>query len=318
MPIRRCLGSGAAQLLAVVVVSLLLGSCAGISEAAPLADQAIQVSGTLSNYYQSLIGDVNDTWDLEVFNSAVNKVEFGVDDRKLLEDRIVELKKRAAMAHQLNSLARQFKELVDNGAAADVATAASNLGTTLQGINALPQGPAVPEMLGKAGKELVEIQHERDVKKAAQAFQDCLTAITKLYSSERSKGAYGAITKERAVDIQAVSSYLLTNNMASGDPLLKGVPEALGLDYRGGTADKVTTDGYLALLGRRADRLADASDQVGADTEEALQGLENSFTEYLANKKVDLADVQHAISDAQGWLDEIKTLRQKPQSKGAE
>src|SRR5688572_3776880 len=172
-------------LLAVTVISaaLLSSSCSKRDEGLALAETGQKASATLSNMYQTLAKDANDTWELEAFNSALRGIPLTPAAQKSLSAQINALNTRARMAARLSETYGSLKKLASFDASAEVKGSATNLAASLN-LPDIPEGPPTSKIAGSLATEIVNWQQSGKLKDGSRLLLKSVQGITDIYKNE--------------------------------------------------------------------------------------------------------------------------------------
>ncbi len=164
---------------------MLMSACKTSTDAAAAALQMQSTSQALAAYYASLSKIVEDTGSLEMLQSSLLNVPVGSQDIAQIQATQQEIQHRATLAKTLQSLSAALAKLSGSSTQADVSASANKLASELVSIQALPSGPPIPDALGKAGSLLTRAFQEHDERKAAKAMDGTLSAVSKLFTTEK-------------------------------------------------------------------------------------------------------------------------------------
>jgi hypothetical protein len=305
---------------ALVVVGLVLVlaaqmGCRRGSEGKDLAAAGLKAADVMASYYDSLVRDVTDTWEMEAFNSALRGIPFDQTAEQELQKTINALNRRKLLAQRLAATYQALENLAGYDASAEVGAAAASLGDAMSGIPGLPGGIGNPSgLFSAAGGQLAAWKQTRDVRKGAEALQGSIESINALFQKELP--AYQSIPEERQNKATVISDYLIRNKLVAAWPLLDKVPDALGLKWTAGRSpveDEKAVDALVALARVRLIRMAMLSSAAGTDISESLQLLLASQRQFLGNQAVDLAALEASLQKSSSYLDEIAKLRAQPE-----
>jgi hypothetical protein len=203
-----------AALTAIVTVP----ACKTSSEAANAAVQLTHVSQQLSDYYTDLSNQIDDTVALNLIQAEMLGLPFDQTDRDRLNDTKLELGKRAAMAKAMGTLANAYAALAGSKSAEDIGNAASNLAHSCVAMKALPGGPAIPDLVGQAGQQLVELIRNHKLQQSSGTIAKTIAAIETLF--EREMPVYESINKQGIVLAQSIARDLVKKDLVDVNVLL--------------------------------------------------------------------------------------------------
>jgi hypothetical protein len=215
---RHCRLATWSLLLAAVTAIFVLPACKTSSEAANAAVHLTHVSQELLDYYTDLSRQIDDTVALNLIQAEMVGLPFDDSDRSRLNDTKLELGKRAAMAKAMGTLANAYAGLAGSKSAEDIGAAASNLAQQCVVMKALPGGPAIPDLVGQAGQQLVELIRNHKLQKSSGAIAKSVMAIEILF--ERETPVYESINKQKIVLAQSIARDLLKKDMVDVNVLL--------------------------------------------------------------------------------------------------
>ena len=216
--------------LSAIAAIVMLPACKTSPEAANAAAQLTHVSQQLSDYYTNLSNQIDDTVALNEIQAEMLGLPFEDSDRKQLNETQLELGKRAAMAKAMRTLANAYAELATSKSAEDIGNAASNLAHQCLAAKALPGGPAIPDLVGQAGQQLVELIRNHKLQQSSGTIAKTITAIERLF--EREIPVYESINKQRIVLAQSIARDLLKKDLVDVNVLLTPALKSFDLTPR--------------------------------------------------------------------------------------
>jgi hypothetical protein len=107
------------------------------------------------------------------------------------------------MAKAMITLANAYTALAACRSAEDIGNAASNLAHQCVVMKAFPGGPAIPDLVGQAGQQLVELIRNHKLQQSSGAIAQTLTAIETLFGPEMP--VYESIKKQHVVLAQSIT-----------------------------------------------------------------------------------------------------------------
>jgi hypothetical protein len=195
-----------------------LPACKTSTDAANAAVQLTHASQQLSEYYAGLSNQIEDTVALNEIQAEMLQLPFDNSDRDRLNTTQLELNKRADMAKAMATLANAYGTLAGSKSAEEIGHAASNLAEQCGAIKGLPGGPAIPDLVGQAGQQLVELIRNHKLQQSSGAIAKALTAIQVLFEHEMP--VYESINKQRIVLAQSIARDLVKKDMVDVNVLL--------------------------------------------------------------------------------------------------
>ena len=206
------------RLAALLLLFATLTACKTSQDAIHAANQLTNVSQQLNTYYADLVQQVNDTVSLNEMQSQMLGVPFDQIDRDQLDTTRQELAKRAAMAHALGTLAQAYAGLAGSKAGADIGTAASALTTELAGLKAIPNGPAIGNLVTQASEVLVELIRTHKLQQSSGKIAEIVEAVNQMFQKESS--TYESINQQRVVLAESLAIVLVDKDFVDVNPSL--------------------------------------------------------------------------------------------------
>ena len=207
--------------LCTAVLLLAVGAltaCKTSQDAINAANQLTNASQQLNAYYADLVQQVNDTVSLNEMQSQMLGIPFEQIDRDQLDTTRQELAKRAAMAHALGTLAQAYAGLAGSKAGTDIGTAASALTTELAGMKAIPNGPAVSNLVTQASEDLVELIRTHKLHQSSGKIAEIVNAVNQMFQKE--SPAYESINQQRVVLAESLAVLLVEKDLVDVNPSL--------------------------------------------------------------------------------------------------
>lgn len=301
------------------LVLISLNGCGNQKAGEELVKAGIATGNTLANYYDSLVQDTVDIWEMEAFLSSIRNdtdttiVTFNESQQKLLQDQIEALQHRARLARRLVSVYNALKELSSYDASGEVKGAAENLAKEVQGIPVLQNSKVVPSsIIGSLAGDIASWQQSKDIKKGAKLILDTLKKLKELYDSETK--AYKSIAVERGNKVSNVVINLLEKKLVIGLPLLQKASESLGLPWAADKKpieDAQTLKAVIEVAKVRIQRMAFLSSDAADNVAMSISLLIDNHQEFQNKKVLTLSEMLAAIQKAQSYIDEISKLRQE-------
>ncbi len=296
---------------------LSLNGCGDQKAGEELAKAGIAAGNTLANYYDSLVQDTVDIWEMEAFLDSIRGVSFDENQQKPLQDQIEALQHRARLARRLVSTYNALKELSSYDASVEVKGAAEKLAQEVQGIPSLPNSSVNPSsIIGSLAGDIAAWQQSKDIKKGSKLILDTLKKLKELY--DRETKAYKSIALERGNKVSNVVEHLLTKKLVIGLPLLQKASESLGLPWAADKKpieDEQTIKALVEVARVRTQRMAFLSSDAADNVAESISLLIYNHQEFQNKKGLTLSEMLAAIQKAQSYIDEISKLRQESNKK---
>lgn len=285
----------------MVLVSTLAIGCKVSDDAIAASQQMTATAGGLNSYYGALVDSVTDTIALYEIDGAISGIPFATEDRKLPEATRDELLKRKRLSEELNSLASAMATLTESHAPQNVESAATALGNELTEVKALPGASPVPEALGKAGGFLLEIVKEHEEKKAAQAMDQTLEAVTELFAKEQP--IYDSIARTHVRQAAQVAKDLTQKHGVDPTPMLEPALKPFGLLPLPATKDLQGTLQALALarLDESSARAAQREETASTAMLLALREMSQRIHLLAKEKRMPLRGNPFSLPIVQSW-----------------
>ncbi|HEY5523226.1 MAG TPA: hypothetical protein VIK21_08550 [Desulfuromonadaceae bacterium] len=294
-----------------------LNGCEDQKTGNELSTAGIAAGTTLGNYYDSLIQDTVDIWEMEAFSSSTREASFNEDQQKVLQSQIEALQHRARLARRLISVYNALKQLSSYDASGEVKGAAEKLAQEVQGIPVLHNSNVVPSsIIGSLSSDIAAWQQSKNIKKGSKLILDTLKKLKDLY--DREIQAYKSIALERGNKVSNVVEYLLNKKLVLGLPLLQKVSESLGLLWateKKPIEDEQTIKAIIEVAKVRSQRMAFLSSDAADSIANSLSLLIDNHQEFLKKKGLTLNEMLAAVQKAQSYIDEISMLRQESNKK---
>lgn len=312
------------QVSLILVLALVAAqSACDRTPAIELANLGMVTGQALTEYYESLVNDTNDTWDMELFWVALIKKQnsasgrgidpnFDDEDIKLLKGRIDQLNSRVKMAKQMRTMYTELKDYASYDAGASVEIAAKNLSSALTGLIPVP-GVNAAGIIGAIAGDLERFSQIKDLKEKIKISKKLMDSLNELFEKEES--AYALIAQENNVTATAIAQSLIENEMVLPWGLLDKIPTTFGVKWVSKTITDPPKDddlkkGFIAIIKRRNDHLNDAAKSAAENLGEAIKDLAAAHAKYLEKKPIDLSNVASLLGRAKFYLGEIQKLKQ--------
>lgn len=273
------------QALPLLLVLFAASGCKTSDDAKAASEQTAKAAKDLSAYYATIDEAVTNTDAIEKLQQAIDGTPYTAQDEARLKTLHEEISKRAAMAKAMSDLSDAFAKYTGSTAAQDIADAASNLGTELVAINALPSGPPIPETLGAAGRALAELVQTHKEREIATTMAKTLASVEDLFSKE--KPLYEQVYEESLKPAAIVAREMVERGYADKGPLLDAAMQPFGLQAR------ITGD-----VAPQQEQLAATPNADACDAKDIPCRLRAFAIAEIKRKEASLVDGQSKASDA--------------------
>jgi hypothetical protein len=129
---------------------------------------------------------------------------------------------------------------------------------------------------------------------------------------------YKSIPEERNNKVESVLKLMIQQKMVNAMPLIRKVPESLGLSLTGNppatTAERVE-QGLIEIVKVRFTRMSFASAAAGDSIVSLLDGLIDSHLGFGKERGSGISNLLAAIERAQVYVNEIQKLREQIEEK---
>jgi hypothetical protein len=234
-----------------------LFACKTSDDAIAGAQQMTTTAADLSRYYNSLADSLSDTIALNELDASFSKVPFDDHSRQLIQDTLSEISKRKEVGQALARLAESMSALSTPTLSSGVASAASALGDELVHVRALPSGPPIPDVIGKASNLLLLFVQQRKEKEAARTMDQTLGALSSLF--EKEKPTYDSIFRVHMFLATQLAKDLINRQAVDLSPMLS--PAFRPFNLTALPEDGQTRDTLRALALSRLESSADEAKQ---------------------------------------------------------
>lgn len=276
-----------------------------------LATTGAAAADTLAEYYDGLIQDTLDVWDLEAFIAALRQASFTEDQQKKLQVQVTALGQRAAMARRLAAVYASLGQLSTYDASGEVQKAAKDLSQSivkLTPISTAQGSPDPSDIFGAIAGDLAAWQQSREIEKNAARLGRATKRVAALFDAELP--VYTSIPEERGNKAASVTEHLIRNGYVSPLPLVRDVPATIGLTVATTKpVDQATLDALIPVAGVRMHRAAFNSASAAGNISSSMDSLVDNHATLKAGDGVDLDRAAAAIARAQFYLDEIVKFR---------
>lgn len=296
-------------------IYLSLAGCDNRATGTKLADAGIGGSEKIAQYYENLAEDAVDIMELEAFRDGISGGGiFQEADKSRLEKTIEAMRGRAKMARQLEQTYRSLRELSDYDAGGAVKESASALADAIKGLPGLPGSSVIPSaIIGEVGRDIAAWKQSRDIRRGAELLLLTHVKIKELMDKELD--AYKSISEERFNKAGTTIETLISKEMVASLPLIKKVPESLGLklvDEGKPVKDLITQKGLIEVAKVRFYRQYLASASLGDTTLTVLMDLIEAHRSFEKERGRGIGRALASIARAQVYIDQIQQLRNRP------
>lgn len=309
-------------LLWVLAMSSLTG-CDNRAEALEFAKSGKTSAETMAKFYESLIKDINDIWELEVFLVNVDREEGDTNEKELkpaqkekLQTTIDELNKRVKLAQNLAATYRALETLANFDAPSAVKDSATNLASSIKGLKPLEGGVDPSQIFGMIAQDITAWKQSKDLRKGSELILLTVQKLQVLFYREMD--AYKSISSEKGRKIKRGLSFCINKKNCTTSPLRKFMEQ---LDLSPGDVDKASADtqtkfGVLGIVTTR-------NEKITRMYVSAADGIQQSLTELAANhikfqnkEVLSLSGIKQGFERAQVYLDAIEKARKENETEG--
>jgi hypothetical protein len=242
-PTDACRIRSRSRTLGCLAIVLLASGCGSVKDADQMLADASAASIALAAYYEDLTTITLDGWQ----NQGVFNVIGGMPAPTPgpYEERIRAFQRRAELAHSLTLVYQSLDRLRSPAGIAAVTSAGQNLGHAIQSLTSIPGAGKVPtDQLGSAAAFLLNLQRERDLKRALSEMAKVTDGIETIFSSEQH--TYVSVGAERTGLGRTLLEELAKRKLVNPGALLQGLhlglPIANSADAEASTAGLAITD----------------------------------------------------------------------------
>lgn len=290
-----------------------LTGCGNRKAGEELAKAGIAAADTLATYYDSLVQDTVDIWEMEAFLASIRGVSFDEKAQEALQDQIEALQHRARLARTLAGTYSALKSLSSYDASGEVKGAAAKLAEEVKAIPVLSKSNVNPsDIIGSLAGDIAAWQQSKDIRKGAKLISDTLGKLKQLYDKEI--GAYKSIASERGNKVTGVITHLLDNKLLVGVPLPQKALESLGLAWapqKKWIEDDKTIKAVIEVAKARTQRIAFLSSDAADSVAMSISLLIRNHDDFQNKKGLTPSEILAAIQKAQSYIDEISRLRKE-------
>jgi len=292
-------------LLLLCVVNLC--GCRLRDDATRVATDGNAAATALASYYDTLVQDTLDTWELEAIfrGTATPPIPFPAPEQRVYQARLTALRARGQAARDLAAVYGAFEHLTTYRSAD---TIRATYARVTQHRHQLPplSGSAAPPASLLLAQGVTDLRQVSDIKAANALILHDVTALATVFQQEQE--AYQLIGAERHTSVSAVGRRLLEQKKLNGKALLERIPMLVDLPWATGQPtleEPGTINLMVALLLTRSERRAIQAEQAAVNLALALHGMVQNHTRLLTQQAVRLQDVLPYARDAQRLLDAV-------------
>jgi hypothetical protein len=211
------------KLASLALAALALTACGDRSGLDDFFAAGADSAGSVASYYDALAGLTLDSWRDQAALNALLGLPASATPNQSYQERVVGLKRRAELAHQLSDLYLYMTKSRDAAGIKNVTAAGEQLGKSLQGVPSLPGAADIDSnAFGSAAAFFVDLQRQKDLRRGLKALDEVLAGLKTLY--ERERGSYERISRERNETAEHLLRTLADKNVVDPTALLKTLP----------------------------------------------------------------------------------------------
>jgi hypothetical protein len=315
--------AGILMVLVLFVGSTVFTGCGNQSEALELAKAGAGTADTMAKYYETLIQDTYDTWDMEAFLLSTD-VEAGESappisaaERTILMKRVEELNKRIRLARHLASTYNALQELSAYDASGEVEKSAGNLAESIVSLKPLSSGGVDPsKIVGMVAGDITSWKQTKDIRKGSELILEAIEKLHELF--EKESEVYKSIPEEKGQKMVRVLTYLIQKEKVTSLPLLQKVPDSLGLKLIGSDTpvkDDQTKNALIEIVKVRGQRNTQLSAMAADGITQALETLASNHRKLQNKNGLSLTDITAAVERANAYIDAISKLKKENEEK---
>ncbi|MGO9261593.1 MAG: hypothetical protein ACLQU1_35610 [Bryobacteraceae bacterium] len=204
-----------------------------------LAD-ANAASATLATYYEDLTTITLDGWQNQGVFNAIQGMPAPAPEQ--YQERVRAFQGRADLAHSLSLVYQSLQQLHNPASVGRVTTAGQNLGHSIQSLTTVPGAGKIPtDQLGSAAAFLLNLQRERDLKRALSEMASVTDGIAAIFGNEQH--VYLSVSAERTGLGRTLIGELAKRKLVSPSVLLQGLH--LGLPIANSTDAEAAAAGLV-------------------------------------------------------------------------
>lgn len=309
-----------ASLAFLLLVLPALAGCRERERGGEIATAGKATATALAEYYDSLVQDTVDTWQLEVFFRATAEggpIPMNEEEAGLMTDRIDELAGRARAARSLADAYAAMQGLTSYDPTGPAGTAGKQLAASLGGIGVLPGSQYAP-VFGWVSGEVAALAQSRSIAQANALMLKIVTDLQTMFRAEME--AYGFVAQERADKAAIVAESLVDSKRVDAKPLLDPIGDLVGLKWVSGQpdlTDQVLRDAAKGLLEVRARQHALLSSRAAGEMDTALSSLIFAHSQLAQGGSPSLDDIGVGLQRLDALLSAIEETRTRPAEKEA-
>lgn len=312
-----------ALFLILVIGLATLTSCDNRKEALELAKTGANTAETMAKYYESLIQDTYDVWDMEAFllQADIREGEtaptFSSTQQARLLKRVEELNKRVKLARRLASTYNALQELASYDASGEVGKSVGSLADSIKSLGVIPGAGVIPSSIfGMVAEDLTKWKQSKDIRKGSVLILQAIEKLHELFQKESE--VYISIPEEKGNKIRRMVEYLIKKEKVTSLPLLQKVPESLGLKLVGADTpvkDEQTKNALIEIAKVRGQRNAQLSAMAADAIEQSLEKLANNHRKLQNKEGLSLGELKEAFERAKAYIDAINKQREENKEK---
>jgi hypothetical protein len=271
--------------LPLLFLLFAVSGCKTSDDGKAASGQMAKASKDLSAYYATLDEALTNTDTIEKLQQAIDGTPYSAQDAERLKALHEEISKRAAMAKAMSDLSDAFAKYTGSTGAQDISDAASNLGTELVAIKALPKGPPIPQALDAAGRAIAELVQTHKEREMAVAMASTLAGVEELFSKE--KPLYEQVYEESLKPAAIVAREMVERGYVDKGSLLDAAMQPFGLQAR-----------IVGDVAPQQEQITAAPDADACDTKDTPCRMRAFAIAEIKHKEATLVEGQSKASDA--------------------
>ena len=308
-------------LLWVLIVSSLTG-CDNRAEALELAKDGKTSAETMAKFYDSLIRDTRDTWELEVYllnfsrtAKETDVIELTPKQKNLFQTRINEIQKRANLARNLAATYGALETFASYDAPAAVQGSVTNLASSITGLGIIPlptsDGKEVDpsKIFGMIAQDIAAWKQSKDLREGSDLILKTIQKLEYLFYLE--KDAYKYIPAEKGRKILRGITNCIDKQNCAFTPMKKYLEQ---MDFESEDVDKAAKDiptkfAILGMVTARNDEKTELYMSAADGIKDALHELVLNHQKFRNNEGLSLSGIKQGFERAQAYLDAIQEAR---------
>lgn len=311
-----------APLATVVVFLILFVSCDNRTEALELAKEGRSTALAIVKFYDSLIQDTRDTWELEVFllNSNITESEddelvLSETQKGLLRTRMEEIQKRAKLARTLAATYTALEKFASYDARGEIEGSVTNLASSISGLGVIPlptaEGNKIDpsKIFGMIAGDIAAWKQSKDLREGSVLIEATIRKTQVLFYLE--KAAYQYIASERGRKIKRSLTQCIKKKNCSSSPL-KSYLIQMNLnpdDVDKASEDRQTMFGILGIVTTRNEEISRKYVSAADGIDQSLNGLAENHQKFQNKEGLSLGEIKQGIERASEYLKAIEEIR---------